>query len=158
MSTEKDEHSTLVEITDKCGDPSNADVIIDKLQTFQQMDEVLDYVYTIFPEWIVTCLDTLSQDYPHLTSNWHTVCSKIGVNPAQVMIVEDMVDDSKHRVVTHFCELFTRAGFVVRRKREFIPCTRCFRTAVPTETVYNVIKSKGLSCPPVWSQYCKECR
>lgn len=139
------------ELESKYEDPENASEILELLKRAKTMKEVLDLASDTFPDWIITCLPRFSPDYPHLTANWHNLCTKMGVVPAQVMIVEYVsLGDSKNSLIAHFGECFTRAGFAVRAKTEYVPCSES-SCAVPSFKAWKTMKDMGLSVPGTWA-------
>jgi hypothetical protein len=79
------------------------------------------------------------------------------VVPAQVMIVDDFDFGPDYSLIGHFAECFTRAGFSVRTKSQFIPCEKCM-SAIPNEALYNLLKDKeGVSVPNIWKDTCTSC-
>ena len=136
--------------------PSNTDEIMEKLKSAHTIGAVKNLVEDVFPGWFITVLRGFSEDYPHLTKNWNTVCKSMNVGMAQVMIVDDYFEDEAHTLVRHFAECFTRAGFAVRRKAEFIPCEKCM-SAIPSEGMYSLMKEKKFNVPETWSNKCLNC-
>jgi hypothetical protein len=136
--------------------PPNTDEIMEKLKSAYTIGSVKNLVEDVFPGWFITVLRGFSNDYPHLTKNWQTVCKSMNVGMAQIMIVDDYFEDEAHTLVRHFAECFTRAGFAVRRKAEFIPCEKCM-SAIPSEGMYNLMKEKDFNVPEKWSNKCIAC-
>jgi hypothetical protein len=136
--------------------PPNTDEIMEKLKSAHTIGAVKNLVEDVFPGWFITVLRGFSNDYPHLTKNWETVCKSMNVGMAQIMIVDDYFEDEAHSLVRHFSECFTRAGFAVRRKAEFIPCEKCM-SAIPSEGMYNLMKEKDFNVPEKWSNKCVAC-
>tara|TARA_Y100000389_G_C17193190_1_gene379900 strand:+ start:138 stop:605 length:468 start_codon:yes stop_codon:yes gene_type:complete len=146
----------IKDVTDKYTNPSNTDEIMEELTNCKTLGEVKALTERVFPEWFVTTMPRFCEDYPHFQKNWETVCQKIGVKPAQVMIVEEVEQGDQYSLIQHFAECFTRAGFVVRKKMEFIPCETC-NAAVPSQIVYSQLKDKGITIPQEWSETCSSC-
>ena len=139
------------ELESKYEDTGNTPEILELLKRAKTMKEVLDLASDTFPDWIITCLPRFSPDYPHITTNWHNLCAKIGVAPAQVMIVEYVsLGDPKNSLVAHFGECFTRAGFAVRAKTEYVPCSES-DCAVPSFNAWKTMKDMGLPVPETWA-------
>ena len=136
--------------------PPNEEQILTRMRNLATVGEVFNLVNEIFPNWIIAMLPGFCTVYHHLKSNWLEVCSKIEVHTTEVMIVQDFPPGDDYTLVHHFCECFTRAGFAVRRKYEFIPCGKCKR-AVPTEVVWGLFKSQGVHVPEEWSNKCSLC-
>lgn len=141
----------------KYQNPPDHEDIMNQLKNAKTIGEVKNLVDKIFPTWFVTVLRGYSSDYPHLTDNWKKTCEEIGVAPAQVMIVDDFDFGPDYSLIGHFAECFTRAGFSVRTKSQFIPCEKCM-SAIPNETLYNLLKDKeGVRVPNVWKDTCISC-
>jgi len=142
---------------DKYLDPPDAAHILERMRQVRTMGELKGIADAAFPDWFVTTMEVYCPDYPHLQQNWYKVCQKIGVRPTQIMIVEDILHDEDHSVVANFAECFTRAGFSVKRKYEFIPCENC-GSAVPTQLMWQLLSEKGFTVPNTWSEKCVGCQ
>jgi len=143
--------------TDKYVDPPNAPEILDNMRNLPTLGHVKALLDETFPTWFVTTMEIFCPDYPHLNKNWRSICKKSNTKRTQVMIVDEILFDESHSLVTHFSECFTRAGFAVRRKQEFIPCENC-GSAVPTQVMWQLFKEKGnVQIPKVWSSKCVGC-
>jgi hypothetical protein len=137
-------------------DPVNTLEIMAKLETAPTLREVMDIVEETFPGWVVSFMSGYSADYPSLTHNWHTICDDKNIAPSQVMIVDDLCFEDTHSLIKHLGELFTMCGFVVRRKRDLIPCETC-GLAIPVRFLYDKMKESGKSTPDEWSMTCVGC-
>lgn len=147
----------IVEDNDKYIDPSNTSEILNNLQNIPTLGEVKKLIDEVFPSWIITTMNIYCSDYPHLMTNWIQICRMSGVEPKQIIIVDDIVFDDSHTLIKAFSECFTRSGFVVRRKNEYISCEKCC-SAVPTENMWNILKEKGFEVPTKWNKYCSICQ
>jgi hypothetical protein len=143
-------------MSDKFRDPSNAQDIIKKLTTFRTLGDVKTFVDGLFPGFIKCTMNGYSKDYPSLTSNWHLVCEDSKVKPALIVIVENLYFDDNHTVLMSISEIFTKAGFAIRRYGEFNSCSTC-GLAVPTRTIYDKLVSNSVETPEYWSNKCKRC-
>jgi hypothetical protein len=133
--------------------PPDHEAILAQMKNMKTLGEVKILVDEIFPSWFVTVLSGYSSDYPHLTNNWKKTCEEMGVKPAQIMIVDDFEYGPGYELIGNFAECFTRAGFSVRTKCQFIPCEED-GTAIPSECLYNLLKEKGdVVIPDVWKPY-----
>jgi hypothetical protein len=141
---------------DKYLDPPNTIEILNKLLNTPTLGGVKSLVDETFPTWFVTIMESYCSDYPHLLKNWKQLCELSGVNRAQIIIVDDISFDDSHTLIKAFAECFTRSGFVVRRKNEYIPCEKC-GCAVPSEAMWGIFKEKGLQVPEKWNFYCTKC-
>ena len=143
------------DVTDKYNNPPNTEEIMSELKLCQTLGDVKTLVDKVFPEWFVTTMPRFSNDYPQFQNNWTLVCKKIGVTPTQVMIVEEVEQGPDYTLIQNFAECFTRAGFAVRKKMEFIPCSEC-SSALPSALVYKQLEEKNKNLPE-WSQKCSKC-
>jgi hypothetical protein len=83
---------------------------------------------------------------------WELACLNLGIPKSQIMIVEELLDDDKHTLITLFSNVFIHAGFAVRRKREIIPCMVC-GCAIPSPIVFPMLKRTD----ETWSEICQGC-
>ena len=139
-------------------DPDNFEEILETLKETPTLEGVLQLIDKCFPNWIIAFLDRFCDDYPHLQDNWEKLCMMIDeeMKTTQILIVEDITFDDDHKLQKLFCELFTRTGFCVKRKVEFIPCPICNK-AIPTEWYYDIIKTGKFEIPDVYSDKCSNC-
>jgi hypothetical protein len=151
------EKVTTVQVQDKYLDPANTPDIIAKLGTLRILGEVKSLVDEVFPDWIVTTMNYYCADYPHITSNWKKICEMADTKPTQVLIVEELAEDNAHSLIITFAECFTRAGFSVRRKREYFPCEKC-GCAIPNSGLWQHFKEKGFKVPEKWNVTCVACQ
>jgi hypothetical protein len=141
---------------DKYRDPRDAIEIVEKLKTLPTIKDVKLFADNIFPGWFISSINEYSSDYPHLTDNWNTVCSLIKCKRAQIIIVDDIIDDQDHTIVKMFAECFTLSGFNVRIKKEYFECSNCGR-AIPSFKLWKSFKEKRLNIPEKWSTTCTNC-
>lgn len=146
-----------VEVQDKYLDPANTPEILNRLKTLRTLGEVKRLVEEVFPDWFVTTMEVYCPDYPHLMVNWQQICTMSKSIPTQIMIVEEISEDNAHSLLGTFAECFTRAGFSVRRKREYTPCENC-GSAVPNAAMWQLFKDKGFRVPTKWSEKCTGCQ
>jgi hypothetical protein len=137
-------------------DPENTPEVLAKLAILPTIKEVKELVDNIFPKWITTVMNSYSTDYPNLQRNWLKLSKMSGVEPVEILIVEDMVFDDAHTLIRTFAELFTRCGYMVRRKSEFFPCETCGK-ALPSEELYDKMKDKNVIIPVAWGEKCSGC-
>lgn len=145
-------------LSEKYKDPANVQEIMEKMKSLPTMREMNDLIEEVFPDWFVTFMIKYSPDYPTLTTNWKKICDIAKIQPTYVMIVEEILSDENHLLLNAFADCYTKAGFSVRRKREFIPCQKCNDIAVPSQNMWNVLKKHYIPIPTVWSNMCAECR
>lgn len=141
---------------DKYLDTANTLLILEKMRGLPTLGDIKKLVDDTFPTWFVTTMEVYCPDYPHLMINWQKICEISKSKPAQIMIVDDINFDDAHTLVKAFSECFTRCGFSVRRKNEFIPCENC-GSAVPSEVMWSIFKIKGMKVPEKWSIKCVGC-
>lgn len=134
----------------KYTDPENTVEIFLKIKNCATIGEVKNLVDKTFPGLFVGTLSTFSDDYPHLNKNWQSICESLSTTPKEIIIFDNYSDDCS--LVKSFAECFTRAGFAVRRKCEYIPCEKTGK-AVPSEAIYNLLKDKGFTVPEKWSPF-----
>ena len=137
-------------------DPSNWEDISNKLKIAPTLGDVKQLFESTFPNIIIAFLPKYSDDYPSLSHNWGTICTKSKTFPKQIMVLDDFILDENHKLVKQFCECFTLAGFNVRRKMEVIPCKYC-SSAIPAELFYKILKDNGEDCPNSYSLFCSSC-
>ena len=125
-----------------------------KIKNSPTLGDVKKLMDSIYPTLFITVFDSFCDDYPFLNENWRKLCNSIPTTPKQIMILDNYPDDCM--LIKAFAECFTTAGFLIRRKYEFIPCEKC-RKAVPSEIAYNIFKDQNSVVPDVWSRYCKSC-
>lgn len=138
-------------------DPPNKDIIINEIKQAPNLKKVLDITNKYLPGWVVTFMNAYCDDYPHLQENWVKLCLHIEIPPTQIMIVDEIIFDDNHEITRTLCELFTRCGFSVKRKLEFIPCSNCGK-AVPTRFLYEkFLTDKSKKVPDEYKEKCTDC-
>lgn len=130
-------------------DPPNLEEIKVKISNIKTLGKIQDFVNEVFPGWIVTFVPSFSQRYPIFNKTWKTVCEKINIRPAQIMIVDMVVFDENHKLINMFSEIFTRSGFAVRSKDHFLPCKKC-GLAYPNGKYHTLLGEKGEDVPVNW--------
>ena len=137
-------------------DPPNVEEIKKHLTTLKTLADVKTYIDEILPNWFITVINDYSEDYSSLSKNWDEVCKKANCKKTQILIVEELSHEPNFSLILLLAELFTRSGFAVRRKYEFIPCKVCGK-AIATQYVWNILKNNGENVPEVWSDKCINC-
>lgn len=144
----------------KYDDPENVEDILQTINRLDNIRDIIVYVESIYPDWIVGYMPCYSDNYSHFNRNWQLICDKIGCQQTDIMIVEENFidgDSSNNRVIRYLSELFTRAGFSVRKKREFIPCSVCGK-ALPSMILWNLLREKAPHLSgEKWSDKCDGC-
>lgn len=147
----------MSEIQSRYEDDENKDRILEKVKNSPSLKEVVDVINKYLPGWIVTFMPAYCSEYPHLQEDWEKLCLHMEVPKTQIMIVDEIIFDEKHTVVRSLCEVFTRCGFSVRRKLEYIPCSKCGR-AVPTRYIYEKFRhDKSKKVPIEYKEMCGNC-
>ena len=144
--------------SDKYLDPPETKEILEEMKKLPTIGEINTLIAKTFPTWHITALKGFSTNYPHLNKNWSTLCEHIGVSPTEVLIVEEVFFDDEHTLIRNFTECLTRAGFCVRRKDDYIPCTKCELVAVPTPRIHDTFKEKSIPVPEKSIPICKDCQ
>ena len=139
-------------------DPDNVKEIRAELRLCPNMGEVMKLINRVFPDWVVAFFNGFCAGYPHLTNNWHILCSRIGVKPAQVLIVRELNFDDNHTLLKEFCECLTQAGFAVKQMVDYLPCSKCENIAVPTPPIHETMKEKGIKVPDINIRTCMACQ
>lgn len=138
--------------------PEHAAILTRLIQDVKTIKDVKDLVDEVFPGWIITFLPGFSDDYPHLNRNWLSLCTMNKTHPTQVIIVDNYPNiEGDYTLVGHFSECFSRAGFIVRKMTEYIPCSVCNR-ALPTEVGYKALQSNNIKdIPGEYRTHCSTC-
>jgi hypothetical protein len=152
------EKMSTKDIESKYSDPSNFEEVLAELKSSRTIGEVNELINRTFPDWQVATLTGFCEGYPHLTINWTSLCKKIGVPCAQIIVVRELAFDEDHMLLRNFMECLTRAGFSVKRMVDYVPCTKCEKIAVPTPQIHMNMKEKGITVPEVNITICKNCR
>jgi hypothetical protein len=138
-------------------DPENKEVLLERMSTLESLEDVRKMTIDVFPTWIIGFVDNFSTDYPHIQRNWVNMCTKFGIKRQKIMIIDDMVFDKDHSFIIAVAECFTRAGFMVRRKIEYIPCRVC-GNALPSQLSWKLLRDNlGNNIPSNWSDKCSTC-
>lgn len=140
-------------------DPSDKDKLtelLNRIKTIKNPDEYLQFMNEVFPTWLLYTIERYSKDYPTLENNWKVICDKIGCSKKKIVIVDGIYHDNDHLLLNIFCEQMTREGYIVRRYGELSKCISC-ESAIPSEQVYEKMKSNGIKVPSKWSNKCSTC-
>lgn len=140
----------------KYSDPENLENIIKEIMLMKTVQHVVDKLKELYPDFIIDTLEDYSTDYPHFDINWRGMCFALKVKKAFILIVDDFVEDDNHILIKTFCEVLTQAGFILRRKTEFIPCSVC-KFALPSKDMYDKLKEANIRVPTVWNNKCTTC-
>ena len=137
-------------------DPSNVDEIKEQIINCPTVKDVIEIINNVYPYWLVNTIDDYSEDYPHLTKNWEIICEKFQIQKQKIIVVEDIVNDSEHKLVKFFADYFTSVGCIVRTKCDIIPCIVCNR-GIPNEEIYSKMKELEMNIPEKWLAKCVNC-
>jgi hypothetical protein len=137
-------------------DPENKEDIMKEIIKSPTIKEVVELINGIFPGFLRYTLPSYSKDYPHYDINWQAMCMTMKTKKAAVILVDDFPEDESHILAKTFCEIFTQAGFMVRKYTEFLPCIEC-GAAIPTEESYEKLKELKISVPTKWYKKCSTC-
>jgi hypothetical protein len=137
-------------------DPLNVEEIKDKFSIINDELQIFKFIESVFPSWIYQTLDSYSNDYPHLTSNWNKICSMLNTTPKKIVLVTWISRDESYKLVMYFCEVLTKRGYIVRRVDEIITCKSCNR-GIPDREVWEKMKEHNIECPDKWSYICSSC-
>jgi hypothetical protein len=140
-------------------DPENIDEILEKIGTIRTMGEIFELIDKTFPSWVIHIVDNFSEDYLFLDQNWQNICKELNVRKAKIIIVRQISlisEESNTKLVKIFCELLTKAGFIVRDVNDLQLCLKC-GNALPTEGMYNTLKKMNVSVPEEYISNCSKC-
>ncbi len=138
-------------------DPSDYEQVIESVKTMRTLGEVKNLIDTIYPGWIKGMIECYSDDYPSLTESWKNICeNELKVKPVAIIVLDRLPLSEDFVLVNFFAETLTRAGFCVRRKEEVIACYKCSK-AIPSSSLYDMLKRKGEQIPDVWARSCVSC-
>ena len=127
------------------------EITFNEINELPTMKDVFELIETKYPDWIVDLVDRYSEDYPHLQNNWQTLVNISKTKMQKIVIVENFINEEQ----LSFAELITHAGYIVRTKAEFVPCSVC-RSAIPTQTIYNKMK-EHIKLDFIWTNKCRNC-
>jgi hypothetical protein len=134
-------------------------VNLQDLGTLETLKDVKQYTEKNYPEWIIGFAERYSDDYPHLTCTWVELAKMMKAEPAQIMLVRGLPTGTKDNpdksctVLTGICDIFSRAGFMIRDGADFQQCTVC-DALLPTEMAFRKLAVK----PPFkWINTCRIC-
>jgi hypothetical protein len=142
----------------KYENPENVEDVICKLRNSPTLKDVDLVIKEVYPDWMVTVIDKYSSDYKSLTKTWEKTVMKAGVPQAKIIIVDylPVVNDKKYSLILSLAEIFTQSGFMVRRKGDFMSCTKCL-SVLPSKTLHSKMKNSVKIVPDVWSDHCTSC-
>jgi len=143
-------------MTDNYQDSGNIEATVKDIFKLKTIKDIQDLLLKIYPGFIINVLDKFSEDYPHFDQNWTGMCMSLKVNKAQIMLVDNFIEDDNHLLLKTFCEIFTQAGFVIRKYTEFFPCSVCDKV-LPNEFAYNKLKELNIRVPEKWDTKCSTC-
>jgi len=141
-------------------EPENLEEIIEEIKRIPDIKGIVSLINRLYPDWLVTSLDHFSKDYDFLNTNWAIVCATCKTKQSQILIVDYL--SSENKLICIFAELLTQAGFCVRTKNEFNPCSDCFKVAIPSKHLHSVLTKRKKDKPDQYNdiipdQYNEKC-
>ncbi len=137
-------------------DTTERQAILQEIEGKQNPDDVEALINYFYPNWLILSLDKYSNDYPHLQRNWEIMCQTMRVVPRKIILVDDIKFDNDHKIINQVAEYMTKNGYVVRRLGEFIVCPTC-NGAIPTRSIWSLLKEKKFPVPDIWGNKCQRC-
>lgn len=127
----------------------------------------IEYINQILPGWIQCVLDTYSNDYMYLTTNWKRLCNDFGTTMKNIIIVNDIPNgvsrkqlsiEDKNKIVV--LDILTRNGWVIRRNNEFMECNQCKKSAILSKSLWKLLVNKPMfksKIPKTYRNVCLKC-
>lgn len=144
--------SDNLNLNDKYKDDEKYDEHLKIIKQIPNIGKIIEYINTVFPTWLLGLYEGYCYNYPTFNNNLKKNITN------KILLVDDMIFDDEHRLIRTFAEIFSKSGFLVRSKQEFIPCKSCKNKLVPTYYLYNALKiQKNISFPETWSDKCYKC-
>jgi len=137
-------------------DPDNVQDIIKSIIKMKTIKEIHELLMSLYPTFLKDTLEEYSSDYPQFDINWRGLCLSLKVRKAFILLVDDWEEDDEHLLLKTFCEIFTQAGFIIRKHTDFIPCPVC-KHVLPSQEMYNKLKENKMNVPDVWLSKCSKC-
>lgn len=135
---------------------------LDKINLLDDEYALLAYARTLLPDWIVHHCDHYAPEYQILEQNWYQLCAHWRTTPRQILVVRHLPQTQEevkdHQLMILFCNKLTRMGYVIRHKRDLVPCSQC-KSILLSEAIYNVFKQRhSTGIPATWSPLCSACQ
>ena len=137
-------------------DPENVGNIIKSIIKMKTIKEIHELLMNMYPTFLKNTFEEYSKDYPQFDINWTGLCMALKTRKAFILLVDDWEEDDDHLLLKTFCEIFTQAGFIVRKYKDFFPCPTC-KHVLPTQDTYNKLKESKIKVPDIWLSKCKNC-
>jgi len=138
-------------------DPPSFDIILTQLKNAETHTEVMNIIINTFPNWIQSYPLHYSSDYSFFTDKWHTDCKKYKSDPLCILLVNKLIfNDPKFKLLHIFVDLLTLFGHSIKYIHDFIECKFC-NCLIPSESIYNELKTKNINVPNKWSMKCLKC-
>ena len=133
----------------------NVDKELDKINKLHP-SEIIYYIPTIIPTWLVYSCKHYTNDYLFLEQNWQKLCSLWQTTPKEILIVDFLPKQSfeNMRIIELICNKLTKFGYVIRSKTELTTCNTC-KNAQVTENVSKFLTHLNI---PKWSENCSLCK
>jgi len=137
-------------------DPENVQDIIKSIIKMKTIKDIHELLMSTYPTFLKDTLEEYSEDYPQFDINWRGLCMSLKIRKAFILLVDDWSEDDDHLLLKTFCEIFTQAGFIIRKYTDFFPCPVCKRV-LPSEEMYNKLKESNMKVPDNWLPKCIKC-
>jgi hypothetical protein len=141
-------------------DPQDCDIdsIKNTIKNIQNEAEFKEFIYKMYPDWIIGWMSEYCSDYPLLDKNWKMLCSGMKCTPKYIVVVDEIwFNDQSRQILSALCEKMVSTGYVVRRKEELTWCIQCNK-ALPTLNMYAYMKNSNIKdIPEMWSDRCTKC-
>ena len=129
--------------------------LMDDIKESKSFEQAVYVIDQYLRGWLLYSINGYSEDYPHFSANWKVICDKVNTTPKKIIIVRELHFTPEYSILNNLCDFLTTLGFCVRREGEFIKCTEC-GDAIPSHTVWTVLKGKGIKVPKKWQTYCSK--
>lgn len=137
-------------------DTEEREKLLVELADMKDSSECYELIRQYYPGWMLGFFDQYSSDYPSLTTNWKTICTRLKVVPQKILIASSLSFDDNHKIQQKVCDFLMKYGYVIRREGEFIGCSVC-GLAIPCIELWGNLKHRGIPCPEVWNTKCTGC-
>ena len=133
------------------------------IEKINQMDDrqVLEYVYHLYPDWIVRRLQHYALEYAVLENNWVQLCQRWNTTPQEILVVTFLPDQSNilsYQILMTFSNRLTKLGFVVRKESDLTACSVCKHALLSKEAFDFLKQRKSQFLPEKWTQVCQACQ
>lgn len=131
---------------------------VNDVNTASESGTLLDFIKETLPTWIINVCDEYDTDLSHMSKNWSTLCDRFNVPTQKILLVSyiafgEDASKTKHKNLTHLCNVLTKNGYVVKDKQTFKICEKCNKLMLSDQaqkTLWNT-DDKG-----IW-KFCRSC-